>query len=446
MRVTATSGTNVDWRDEGGASTGEYIAVSALAVALIIFVAPTTVAETIGETIRSAFCLVGDVACDVGDQRALTDEDFRPDACDVSERSYQGDVDVSVAFFTAQAGMTFARTERSDGTTEFTLVDDGGVGLTAGVGAEVEYGPGTLGATADASAGLVAEEGASWVVGSSDADALQDRLIKGEGLQQTVGRLPLVGDPLASWAGDLLFGELAGPDKVFIAAGVEAELTAGVELEYLGQQVAGASTGVESTMYLGQEQNLGDPDPENWTYTDYFEVSMTASGDVSWVAGEVGGEVGMTSVARLTQDAQGNLVEIELVNSVSGTQLAAIGSNLPETTALLSGAGTASLVEKVTVPLDDAAAREEARLWLSGTSPDPDAFHQLVADEARVSLVGYEGTESGLSVGAKAALGAKLGARGGFSTSTSTAVEAYYLGAPTPSGDRDLVTFTDCVG
>jgi hypothetical protein len=74
-----------------------------------------------------------------------------------------------------------------------------------------------------------------------------------------------------------------------------------------------------------------------------------------------------------------------------------------------------------------------------------DAFSQLLYDQARVSVVEYDGQRTGLDIAAEVALGLKLGAALGTSETDSRAIEALFLDSPV-DGQRNLIPFTECVG
>ena len=74
-----------------------------------------------------------------------------------------------------------------------------------------------------------------------------------------------------------------------------------------------------------------------------------------------------------------------------------------------------------------------------------DAFSQLLYDKSRVAVVEYDGQKSGLDIAAEVALGLKLGAALGTSSTDARAIEALFLDSP-EDGQRTLIPFTECVG
>lgn len=426
-------------------ATAEYVAVLVLISSLVLIAAPADLARPITGSIQAAFCKLSGSECPGPSSSALPPEHFVPSSCTLSDRSYKGEIGVSVAFFDTKQGVSFARSERSDGKTAFTVVDEGGVGVSAEVGAEAEFGAGKLDVGAEARAGLDAKMGDTWVVDAGEADRLQTRLLGGEGIKRTLGsKVPLVGDQLSDWAADRIWGEMGEPDITFAAAGVNVSAEATTNAELFGQQVAGASVKPGAAVLLGIESDRTDDDPARWTTTRYLQADLSSEGGLSYVAGSFGGKVESTSIIKAKYDAQNVLIEMELSTSVGKSELVSVGSALSDTTSLLNGTQKGTVVETSTITFDGDAERRAGERYIESFGSDADALTNLMRAKSVSTVVTNTSDQFGGSVGGKVALALKLGARAEISTTDEKLVDAYYLGAPDASGRRDFVPFTAC--
>ncbi len=424
-------------RAQSGQSAVEYLGVMAVIAVVIAALAASSVGENLRAAITNTVCDILNADCGAelaGEQVPLTDADFRPDWCETTSTAYSGEVGADVLFFDASTGVQFSRTERSDGTTEFTVVDNSEVGAALeGPGATVEAGPLKGELKSEIRAGLTAEEGETWGVPTDQADDLEDALLA----DQTIGDGGIMG-----WIGDRLRGEAPDPDKTFVAAGGEVSAEASAGAEVLGENVAGGNAAIQGGVQLGEETDTSSEDPAEHTKTDYIQVDGSVSGNLGVGTIGVGAERGATNILKISRDLDGNLTGIEIVDSTQGTALGEFGSQ-GNASSTLVGSESTSVVEKTKIDLDSAEDRAATNAWLQ--DGDAEAFQQLAQREAEVSLTEHEGDEFGLALGAKVAFGAKLGLRGEIGRTTSQLTDAYYRGAPENDGVREWRPFGECL-
>lgn len=432
---------------EAGMATAEYVAILALVASLVLVVAPADLARPITDSVQAAFCLLSGSECTTESASSSTNEDFMPATCNRSTQTYKGEVGVSIAFFDAKEGVSFARTERSDGKTSFTIVDTAGMGATAEVGAEAEFGTAKVGITAEARAGLEARIGDTWVVDTDKADDVQTRLMGGQAIEKSlVGKIPGVGDDISDWAADRIWGDLGDPQITFVAAGMNANANANANLKVFDEQVAGASVEVGAAVLLGTEYDKSAEKSSDHTRTTYIQGDLSTTGGVSWVAGGFEGKLESTTIIKAKYDADDELVQIELVSSVSAQDLGMVGSNLPNAKTLLKGSTKGMVVETTTIPLETAEERATGSDWIGSLGTDPTDLSKLAQEKGKVSLMTYSTDDLTLALGGKVAAGVKLGGRAEIGVADQQVRDAFYLGAPSASGQRDLVPFESCTG
>jgi hypothetical protein len=413
------------------------VLVIGLVVAALVSAALPTV---VGEWARYAVCSL--FSDDCVEPIALAEDALRPSACNVLTTSYTGDVGVDVLFFDADAGVSFARVDRSDGQSEFTVVDTGGVGVSAEVGAEAHLGVVGVEAIAEAGVGLVLEDGQTWVISTTEADDFERLLQQQTIVDATTGWVPIVSS-VASWAADRVVGEVPEPHVTFAAAGVAASAEASAGALFLDETVAGAEVGVEGMILLGTEH---DRTPgEAWTDTDYLQADLSTSGQLGFIAGKVEGSLGTSSIVKVARDLDGVIQGLEIETSVRGGTEAGFGSNLEEVQSLLVGGSQTTLVERLVIAAATDADREVIQRWVDRAGFDGGDLAQLAERRGQLAMFVYDGDEVGLALGGKVALGAKLGLQGSGSRTTSTLLDAHYLGAPGSDGVRRLQPFVECL-
>jgi hypothetical protein len=222
-------------------------------------------------------------------------------------------------------------------------------------------------------------------------------------------------------------------------------------------------------------------DPSDDTSTEFFSVDFDAAFDVGLLTVEAGAGYSGEGVMKLKRNADGEIVELEIVDTSEGS-LSGLTADIDagrltwglfmeelqdlESLSLSSDdSETNTIVSTTKLDLTNAADRAVAEEWFMGmggfagavenASPlggvdaadgnAGDAFSQLLYDQARVSVVEYDGQRSGLDIAAEVALGLKLGAALGTSETDSRAIEALFLDSPV-DGQRTLIPFTECVG
>jgi hypothetical protein len=430
-------------RAETGAASAEQVALIAVVGAIIAALFAIPVAPFVGAWGEYAVCtLFGGEACERPGADGRTDADLRPTHCETLATTFDGSVGVEVLVFDVETGISYVRTERSDGNISFTVVstDGAGVGVSS-PGAGAQAGPLSVEVGAEAGVGLQTEAGQTWIVSPAGADDLQRLLLRDLAHDQSVGRVPGLG-AVSGWVVDQVFGAAPDPDVTFVAGGVNSYARAAAEVGLGGETVAGAEVGLEGAVMLGTEQHRAG-NPSGWRDVEYLEVDGSMSGSLGIATVGVGGQRNATHVLKIERDLDGRLTGIEIVDSVTGTSLGEVGSRLTDTSSVLRRGTDRSVIETVTVPVRTPADREVAEAWLHGA--DPRAFSALVADRAIVTIEERSGDEVGLGLGAKVAFGAKLGLSGSGSRTVSELVDAYYLGAPDATGARAPVPFTECL-
>jgi hypothetical protein len=418
----------------------EHVAVVLVIGLVVAALVSAALPTAVGEWARYAVCSL--FSDDCAEPTALAEDVYRPSSCNVLATTYTGDVGVDVLFFDADAGVSFARVDRSDDTSRFTVVDTGGVGVSAEVGAEAHLGVVGVEAVAEAGLGLVLEDGQSWVISATDADDFERMLQQQTIVDASTGWLPIVSH-VAGWAADRVIGEVPDPHITFVAGGLETSAEAATAVSVLGENVAGADVGVEGLVLLGTEYDR-TPD-RTWTDTRYYQVDLSTSGSLGFVAGKVEGTLGTSSVVKVVRDLDGEIQALELETTVSGGTEAGFGSNLEEIQTLLVGGTQTTLVEQVVIPATSDEDRDIIDRWVRRAGRDGGELAALAERRGQLAVLAYDGDEVGLVLGGKVALGAKLGLKGGGSRATNTLLDAHYLAAPGTDGVRRLQPFAECL-
>jgi hypothetical protein len=418
----------------------EHVAVVLVIGLVVTALVSAALPTAVGEWARYAVCSL--FSDDCVEPTALAADVYEPPSCNVLTTTYTGDVGVDILFFDADAGVSFARVDRSDGTSVFTVVDTGGVGVSAEAGAEAHLGVVGVEAVAEAGLGLVLEDGQSWVISTAEADDFERTLQQQTVVDASTGWLPVV-STVAGWAADRVIGEVPEPHLTFEAGGVAADANASAGASLLGENVAGAEVGVESMILLGVER---DRTPgETWTDTTYLQADLSTSGQLGFVVGTVEGALGMGSIVKVVRDLDDEIQRLEIETSVHGGTDVGFGTNLDEVQSLLVGGSDTRLVEHLVIDATSDADREVMERWIGRAGFDGGDLARLAEHRGQLALFVYEGDELGLVLGGKVALGAKLGLQGSGNRSTSTLLDAHYLGAPGDDGVRRLQPFVACL-
>jgi hypothetical protein len=462
---------------ERGQTAPEYVGILAFVAAILLLV--VAAGPGIGGTVvERILCIVTGGDCSGGEETDPNDA-FRPEDCDVYTRSTSDNGTIKVAVFTLGADYGFTRTEKSNGETEITFVDLGELGLEGGIGGKFEVNGEGADVSADIKGRLGLSNGDTWVFDSpEEADEFEGWLRREKNEDRISAFSPAFGiaNGIYEWA----TGEEDVPDprKTFweVNESVEGSVsgrvaTAGGELE------GGAALAIGGMNDKGEDLD----DPSDDTSTEFFSVDFDAAFDLGLLTVESGAGYSGEGVMKLKRNADGEIVELEIVDTSEGS-LSGLTADIDagrltwglfmeelqdlESLSLSSeDAETNTIVSTTKLDLTNAADRAVAEEWFMGmggfagalenASPiggvdaadgnAGDAFSQLLYDQARVSVVEYDGQKSGLDIAAEVALGLKLGAAFGTSESDASAIEALFLDSPV-DGQRTLIPFTECVG
>jgi hypothetical protein len=462
---------------ERGQTAPEYVGILAFVVAILLLV--VAAGPGIGGTVvERILCIVTGGDCSGGEE-VVPNDAFRPEDCDVYTRSTSDNGTIKVAVFTLGADYGFTRTEKSNGETEITFVDLGELGLEGGIGGKFEVNGEGAEVSADIKGRLGLSNGDTWVFDSpEEADEFEGWLRREKNEDRISAFSPAFGiaNGIYEWA----TGEEDVPDprKTFweVNESVEGSVsgrvaTAGGELE------GGAALAIGGMNDKGEDLD----DPSDDTSTEFFSVDFDAAFDLGLLTVESGAGYSGEGVMKLKRNADGEIVELEIVDTSEGS-LSGLTADIDagrltwglfmeelqdlESLSLSSDdAETNTIVSTTKLDLTNPADRAVAEEWFMGmggfagavenASPiggvdaadgnTGDAFSQLLYDQARVSVVEYDGQKSGLDIAAEVALGLKLGAALGTSETDSRAIEALFLDSPV-DGQRTLIPFTECVG
>jgi hypothetical protein len=462
---------------ERGQTAPEYVGILAFVVAIVLLV--VAAGPGIGGTIvERILCIVTGGDCSGGEETDPNDA-FRPDDCDVYTRTTSDNGTIKVAIFTLGADYGFTRTEKNNGETEITFVDLGELGLEGGIGGKFEVNGEGADVSADIKGRLGLTNGDTWVFDSpEEADEFEGWLRREKNEDRISAFSPVFGiaNGIYEWA----TGEEDVPDprRTFWEVSETAEGSVSGHIATAGGQLEGGAA-----LAIGGMNDRGEDldDPGDDTTTEYFSVDFDAAFDVGLLTVDAGAGYSGEGVMKLKRNADGEIVELEIVDTSEGS-LSGLTADIDagrltwglfmekladlESLSLSSDdSETNTVVSTTKLDLTNAADRAVAEEWFMGmggfagavenASPiggvdaadgnAGDAFSQLLYDQARVSVVEYDGQRSGLDIAAEVALGLKLGAALGTSETDSRAIEALFLDSPV-DGQRTLIPFTECVG
>lgn len=464
------------WRSQRGQASAEYVGMLAFVVGLILilFLAGPGIGSSLVEKI---VCIISGGECGGDGPDVAGPEDFTPDSCQVSSSERVDRGSVKIAFVHLGGDYYFARNQDSDDNTELTFVDLGEIGAELGAGGQLEISTGgkTYGGKlkGDIGAKYGLSSGDTWRFDSpEEADEFQDWITR-EKEDRMAGFSPAFG--LGNWVYETVTGEedIPDPEITFTDHGGSVEASAGATFGAGGLDAEGSAS-----VLIGSSHDRGD-DPDSDAddlHSDYYQVDFEAAGEAGiLLAGAGGGWTGQ-GVVKITRDANGEATSLEIVDTSEGSfsGLADFDAErltwqmfqeeLEDNLAVAGeDAATNSIVATTTVDLDSPEKRAIVEDWfgalnglttageraidgdlVSSEGQAVDDFNRMLYDDARVSIVEYDGSKSGLEVAAEIALALKLGANFGTSETEADAVEAYYLGAP-DNGERVLEDFTECV-
>lgn len=488
-------------RSEQGSGTLEFVGVVVLAAVLVAATVGAVAGQdsAVRSKVQAAICAVTGAACGPAGGGVLADADFEPSDCEVTSARDDLGAMVDIAFVRLQGGGSVQRVTKSNGEIEITVAGEGGAGLVASTGGrgEVTIGGKSYGASAEAEAAVTAgvSGGDTYVFQDPEkADAFES-YIKREFSEDIVGASNPVMKGM-NWVYEQVTDEQPpendGVQKWFVQADVGGEVHASGSLGY----GAGAGAEVSGMRSLGTELDRGDADdPADDTRTVYYELNWGAGFNVSLPAVKgFEGATDRTGTIKVTYDEDREPVQMQLVDRstgsldvgfvASGSRTGGGGSAQPVAPnavedvpglqsaglQLMAGAENHSVVVTQTLDLRDGQARAAFDDWFdvaSGVATadlqtvpglsseqaenvvglDADAaqsFADVLSRQARTSIVEYDGSTTGLGVAAELGLGLKVGLDVGGGRSSTQAVEAHYLGAPTGDGARPLIALDSC--
>lgn len=482
-----------------GSGSLEFLGVVTLAAVLVAGTVGAVVASdpAIRDTIWARICQIMGGDCAASD--APSNQAFKPHDCDVATSRDSVDATVDVAFVRLEGGGSVQRVTKSNGDIEITVAGEGRVGVVGSVGGrgELELGGTKIGASAEAEAAATggASGGETFVFRDPDKADEFESYVKREFGEDVAGTFSPVFRGL-NWAYEGITNEEPpandGVQKWFVQADAAAEAQASGSVGY------GTSAGADASAMrsLGTEFDRGDPDDAtDDTRTVYYELNWDAGASVTLPAVKgFEGSAERTGTIKVTYDRHREPVKMQLVDRSTGSfevGLTATGSrnggggsaqpvdpraaeDIPGLRnagiRFMAGAHNHSVVVTQTLDLTDPTARAAFDDWYNlangavtadlQTAPglesekgetvvglDPDSaarFADVLSQQARTSIVEYDGETTGLGVAAELGLGLKLGLDVGGDRASMQAVQAQYLGAPTDDGSRPLFPLDDC--
>ncbi len=344
---------------------------------------------------------------------------------------------------------------------------------------------------AEAAATAGVQQGDTYVFGNADdADAFQS-YIQGEVVEDiATSTNPILGG--LNWAKEKLTNEKPpsndGVQKTFVRFDVTGEASASASAGY-GTNVGGE---VSAMVALGVENDRGKDadDPADDQQTTYFQIDWSAAADLGLpVTKGIDVSHSASGVIKVTTDAGGAPTQVQFVDRSEGTfeigftadehSVAPAGKSAGpkglESWGLdFKGGPSSSVVVTQTLDLDSPESRQAFAGWLgaaggtnvagsaalstipgvdsedgdniSSMGSGADAFAAMMAQQAKVSVVEYDGTSWGIGGGAGVSLGVKGSIDASYDDKDSTATKAVYLGAPDADGNRSAYELPDCVG
>lgn len=459
-------------RREAGVATLEYAAALAVAASLLISVAVTQATDGLDVLARNAICAVksalGAAACatdpgDPGDPAF----DPKPKRCTVRKRTEKVNSEIKIAFIKIGENAGFIETHYSDGTVSYTATDGAGIGVTGGLGADLEWGKLEAGAKVDFGFGVEATYGSTWIFkDKAEAERLSSQLQDYLTEQQILRHDP----NYAIWLA--IHGATEPPrppDQQVNTIKVEgtAEGDLGVKLPW--EQDRGPGTQKSEVPGL----RLASVGIEFGTSGTWTEVHDQRNGNTIWTtegevtgAGELtGGPFGdklsglLGSSLAVTRNKDGMITKVAITTTRRGdlaTSTRGGQGNLGGEGKDTNSEGKAT-VTTATLDVGTPEQRAIVEAWLSEggvISPETafpetlvpnDTLQNLMYTNATVSNVQYENVIDKTGFAAEVKVGVAFGVDFSLETEESRATRASYLGTSGPDGIRYPVDFPECV-
>lgn len=481
------------WRTSAGAVAAEQVAVVALVAAIIAAVTALALPTQVGDWARYAVCQLfsSGEACVppelAGGTSATTDEDYLPPACLRLEEREHGGYTIKVGFVEFGEDHGFIRQEFADGRVRLTVVDSATLGLVkSGDTRLIDLGRlGTdedAGASVDVGAGVKFGYGDTWEFASEDEeeqlrDQLERYLIQqiqlrhdahgGASISRSIQELLGIGEGWVEPPKDptISFSKLGVDGSLEAALGLRSPIDTGDDgsPRYLDPNV-GVHLTLDGSYEVVTETDRG-AGTRSYTYT--LSGSGAVGADVTVGSGSLEGT--STGSFKVTRDASGELVEIEMVSTRAGGVSGELGVSNPVEGAARSGSAsgghsaTTATVTTTRVALDDDDDRAVVERWLADNNEQfgtplalttgqlvptgrvvGDEFQNLLFDRATVSSTTFDDVEDVRSFGLDVKAGLEFGFSVELADGTRTAASASYLGAPRGNGERSFVEDPTC--
>lgn len=480
-------------RTETGSGSLEFVGVVILAAVLVAATVGATASSspTMRDTIWAKICQITGGTC--APANAPSNADYKPEDCEIYSSEKKISATVDITFVRLGGGAVVQRVEKSNGDVEITILNEGRGGAVAAAGG---HGGFRLGDTsvgvdweAEAAATVGVQGGQTYVFDDAkDADAFQS-YIQGEVVEDiATSTNPVLGG--LNWVKEKVTNEKPpdndGVQKTFVRFDTTAEASASGSLGY------GASGEVSGSamVALGVETDRGIEvnDPSDDKQTIYYQIDWSVAANIGLpVVKGLDASHAASGVIKVTTDSSGAATEVAFVDKSEGTfefgmqagekSTAPVGkTNSPkglEGWGLdFKGGPSSSVVVTQTLDLDSPERQQAFADWLSAagganvtgsvaasTVPGVDSksgdnvlslgggdgFADLMAQQATVSVVQYDGTSWGFGGGAGVSLAAKASFDAAYDDKDASAVKAAYLGAPDAQGNRAAYDLPECV-
>ncbi|HET6447871.1 MAG TPA: hypothetical protein VFG31_02085 [Conexibacter sp.] len=390
------------WREARGQATSEYVALVALVAVVLALAAGLTAGGVGGQLLagmQRGLCRVVGTAC----ARPVSSAD-ELSPCPLERTTSGESLDGAFEAIKVGGGATLRTVRSSDGRVTVTLARDASTGGELGVGAKLALGRWRGGkATAEVDVRHIFSR--SWTLPSAAAArAFVDRY----GSKATLGgrAVDLVRSGcsiLCDAIGWRPHTELPPPDEVSLGSGAAAQLT-----------VAFGAAGIHAS----NGSLLGVQLRRDGTSTWFIQLDAAVAAELALGAAESAAGSQRQSVIAYTLDARRRPTELAIETVVQRGGAAAIGGGRARTNATLA-AGEARVTElDATLELRDPHNRTVVAA-LARALRDPFAIRSLrrraAAVYERIRRAGvvnrrtYALSSSGVELGAKLALGARLG-------------------------------------
>ena len=315
-------------RDDRGSGSLEFVGVVVLAGVLTTAAVGTVIASSpaMSATIETVICQITGGSCERSDN-ALTDDDVVPEACDVYTEGKAVSAVVDVAFVRLGGTMGLERVEKSDGTIEISVVDQGEGGLVASAGARggLTIGKNSYSADLEAEAALTAGVlgGETWVFEDRDrADAFQSYLERELAEDVVSAASPVIGlvNGAVEWVTDEQPPRNDGTQKTVVRGDVTGTANAAAGFGY-GAGISGEASFTEA---LGVEFDRGPDadDPSDDLRTDFVQIDWEVAGQLGVPAVKgIDGASSSSGILKITHDTRGRVTQVALVDR-TGRRLA----------------------------------------------------------------------------------------------------------------------------